>query len=164
MADTYTIINGNNIKLVDNGDGTFSIGMQEINAGSIISAINDVKAVMQDINNVELHEAETLTWDGVLLTKNSADIDVTGKTAILLNIDNQSDQALTVTFFHKIGENYVKYYGGDGNALSFTVPASTNGVFGPFQGFPKYSGGRIVLTAEAAPTDLGTTTIQVQEV
>lgn len=114
--------------------------------------------------NVELLAAETLTWNGVLTTQNTADIDVPSGREVLVNINNESNEELTVTFFHKIGTDYVQYYGADGEALSFTIAATTHLVFGPIQGFPRYAAGRITVTAGAAPTDTTETIIQVQEV
>jgi len=49
--------------------------------------------------------------------------------------------------------------GGNRNSCSNTAQ-----VFGPFDYFPRFFGGKITLTAESAPAKDGLTTIIVQEV
>ena len=114
--------------------------------------------------NVSLLDAETLTWNGVLIEQNTADINIPSGKEVLVRIDNQANQTLTVTFQHKVGADYIDFKGADGSALTFDVSATTHEIFGPIQVFPRYTAGRITVTASVAPTDTNTTVIQVQEV
>jgi hypothetical protein len=115
-------------------------------------------------SNVELLTKTTITWDGTDTTNNIEVSPADGD--VLIWINNTADQELTVTLEHEVEANaFAPYADGTGTAISFKVAASTGeGVYGPFQKFPKYLGGRVVLTAESAPTAAGTTTVQVQEV
>ena len=73
MADTYTIINGNNIKLVDNGDGTFSLATEATGSAlptgaatlakqdAIIAAINASPSIVIASSSMELYGASTAT-------------------------------------------------------------------------------------------------------
>ncbi len=61
---------------------------------------------------------------------------------------------------------YASLYDADGNKLSLAVNDDTRKVFGPFLYFPRYLGGRLVLTSsdgETAPADGGVTIVQVVE-
>ena len=111
----------------------------------------------------ELKAKTTITWNGTDTT-NSVKYPRRWRCADLIN--NTADQELTVTLEHEVEANtFALYTDGAGTAISFKVAASTGeGVYGPFQKFPKYLGGRVVLTAGSAPTAAGTTTVQVQEV
>lgn len=148
MADTYLNFIGKLIKLIDQNDGTYALATADI--GGFV--------------NTELKAKTTITWNGTDTTNSvkipPADGDV------LIWINNTADQELTVTLEHEVEANtFAPYADGTGTAISFKVAASTGeGVYGPFQKFPKYLGGRVVLTAGAAPTAAGTTTVQVQEV
>ena len=124
---------------------------------------NDL-TVKQTGSNAELLAPETLTWNGTETEKETADIDVPDGKTIAVRIDNGADQQLTVTFEHKNGSDYIDYYGADGIELYFSIPANTHRVFAPIQAFPRFDGGRIVVTADSAPTADDETTIEVQEV
>lgn len=148
MADTYLNVTGKLIKLIDQNDGTYALATADI--GGFV--------------NTELKAKTTITWNGTDTTNSvkipPADGDV------LIWINNTADQELTVTLEHEVEANtFAPYADGTGTAVRFKVAASTGeGVYGPFQKFPKYLGGRVVLTAGSAPTAAGTTTVQVQEV
>lgn len=115
--------------------------------------------------NDELLAAETLAWDGVVTSRNTADINVPTGAAVSVRVDNRDQaQALTVTFSHKVGSDYVPYFGADGVQLSFAVPGNTDRIFGPIQGWPRFAAGRVTVTAASAPTDTNTTLVTVQEV
>jgi len=146
------------------GEGLPIIGRDDEGKSRIANVNNDGDLkVQQTGSNDQLLAPETLTWNGDLTEQTTADINVTGKN-IAVRIDNQADQALTVTFEHKNGTDYIDYYGADGNELTFDIPATTERVFAPIQAFPKFDGGRIVVTASTAPTDTDTTIIEVLEV
>lgn len=115
-------------------------------------------------SNVELLAKTTITWDGTDTTNNVEVSPASGD--VLIWAKNTADQELTVTLEHEVEEGvFAPYMDGAGTAISFKIPASTGeGVYGVFQKFPKYLGGRVVLTAGSAPTANGTTTVQVQEV
>ena len=115
-------------------------------------------------SNVELLAKTTITWDGTDTTNNVEVSPASGD--VLIWAKNTADQELTVTLEHEVEEGvFAPYMDGAGTAISFKIPASTGeGVYGVFQKFPKYLGGRVVLTAGSAPTASGTTSVQVQEV
>ncbi len=148
MADTYLNLTGKLIKLVDQNDGTYALATADI-SGFV---------------NTELKAKTTITWNGTDTTNSVKIPPANGD--VLIWINNTADQELTVTLEHEVEANtFAPYADGTGTAISFKVAASTGeGVYGPFQKFPKYLGGRVVLTAGSAPTAAGTTTVQVQEV
>src|SRR6056297_1713709 len=141
-----------------------------INTAEMIEALYDAfitdgdAGVKQTGSNAELLAPETLTWNGTETEKETADIDVPDGKTIAVRIDNGADQQLTVTFEHKNGSDYIDYYGADGIELYFSIPANTHRVFAPIQAFPRFDRGRIVVTADSAPTADDETTIEVQEV
>ena len=148
----------NGITSIKNNEGIRKI------ATALPAGTNNIGKVTPVSGNTELAAAESLVWDGIVTEKLSADIAVASSN-ILISVDNTCDKAVTVTFQHKIGSVYYDYYGADGEALSFVVGASAGkGVFGPIQGWPKFSGGRIVVTAAEAPTDAGVTIVSVREI
>lgn len=51
----------------------------------------------------------------------------------------------------------------DGTALEYDVPVKSKVVFGPIEHFPRWLGGKVVLTAAAAPTENELTIVQVVE-
>lgn len=148
MADTYLNLAGKLIKLIDQNDGTYALATADI--GGFV--------------NTELKAKTTITWNGTDTTNSVKISPADGD--VLIWINNTADQELTVTLEHEVEANtFAPYADGTGTAVSFKVAASTGeGVYGPFQKFPKYLGGRVVLTAGSAPTAAGTTTVQVQEV
>jgi len=116
-------------------------------------------------NNTELLPEVTITWDGIKLF-DSVEIPVTLKDSIMISIDN-SDTAseLTATLEVEFTENeWRQLYDTTGTAVSFTVGANKKFIYGPFQKFPRYLNGRIVLTSAVEPTDTKLTKVQVQEV
>lgn len=129
---------------------------------SRLKAIAD--ALAAEVKNSELLTKQTITWNGTDLTSNVEVPVATGD--VLLYINNTADQELTVTLEFEVETDvWIPYIAGDGTAISFTVSATSGkGVFGVFQKFPKYLGGRVVLTAGSAPTADGITYVQVQEV
>ena len=129
-----------------------------------INATKDAFNVQLSGSNVELLAKTTITWDGTDTTNNVEVSPASGD--VLIWAKNTADQELTVTLEHEVEEGvFAPYMDGAGTAISFKIPASTGeGVYGVFQKFPKYLGGRVVLTAGSAPTANGTTTVQVQEV
>ena len=76
--------------------------------------------------------------------------------------------------FSTATENPVKFTGGtteiwakvaaaDGTALEYDVPVKSKVVFGPIEHFPRWLGGKVVLTAATAPTENELTIVQVVE-
>lgn|GEM_PF-4259647 len=127
----------------------------------MIGEFNGVKHVAKNVN---LFAEETIIWNGTDTEKVTSDIGVPNRDKIIVRIDNQSGEDLDVQFQFKLDEEYLDYLGADGELLGFTIHNNEHNVYGPIQGFPRYDGGRIVLTAASAPTDGNETTVQVQEV
>lgn len=154
------------------GQGTFSGGLDEIAVPALAEyEIIDLASVDGGGSgssggsvNTELKAKTTIAWNGTDTTNSVKISPADGD--VLIWINNTADQELTVTLEHEVEANaFAPYADGTGTAISFKVAASTGeGVYGPFQKFPKYLGGRVVLTAGSAPTAAGTTTVQVQEV
>jgi len=116
-------------------------------------------------NNTELVSETTITWNGIKLF-DSVEIPVTLKDGIMISIDN-SDTASELTATLEVefaADDWRQLYTDAGTAVSFTVPASKKYIYGPFEKFPRYLSGRIVLTAAVEPTDTKLTKVQVQEV
>ncbi len=154
-ADTR--FNSDDILIKDGSNGTKKILVTDaaVEFAGLVSAINR--------RNVELKAKTTITWDGVDKT-NNVEVPVSSGD-VLICIDNNCDKDLVVTLEHKIEDGvWVSYFMGDGTEISFTIPATVSGVFGVFQKFPKFLGGRIVFTATEEPTTGGTTVVRVQEV
>lgn len=61
-------------------------------------------------------------------------------------------------------DTWAPLYDSEGNELSLEIDGETARVFGPFDYFPRFLGGKITLTAESAPAKDGLTTVIVQEV
>lgn len=118
-------------------------------------------------SNTELLSKTSITWNGIKLTDNITVPSGTGK-PILITIINAIDQAvdLTVTLEHQTeADVWIPYYQANGDILTWTILKNGGkGVFGIIQGFPRFLGGRIVLTGASAPTNTKITTVQVQEV
>ncbi len=83
---------------------------------------------------------------------------------VLIYVDNGVGQTLTVNFEYKIGDDDVGWYDSSNNEMEFTVPASTKRVFGPFEYFPRFSGGRLKIVPGAAPVADDETLVVIQEV
>ncbi len=113
--------------------------------------------------NQELGEVYTLIWDGVKTEEFTPVIPVSLKN-VLVRVDNQSDKNISIEFQHKVGDAYIFYKDAEGESLTFSVSASEHSVFGVVQGFPRFDGGRIKISALEAPSDLLETDIQIQEV
>lgn len=72
MANTYTIINGHNMKLVDNGDGTFSFTAQTVNPegsvreffGSSTDTKPTLSADQKGSTYFEINTTVVSMWDG----------------------------------------------------------------------------------------------------
>lgn len=128
-----------------------------------VTNINPILTQLPE-SNVELLAKTTITWNGIDTTNNIEVSPASGD--VLIWAKNTADQELTVTLEHEVEEGmFAPYMDVEGTAISFKIPANTgDGVFGVFQKFPKYLGGRVVLTAGSAPTASGTTSVQVQEV
>ena len=117
--------------------------------------------------NFALVAATEIIWDGSKLTDNVVVPPGYGGPVLvtIINGDDQS-QDLVVTIEHEVSDGvWLPYAGADGTALTWTVLKNGGkGVYGPIQGWPRFVGGRVVLTAANAPLDTKTTSIQVQEV
>lgn len=122
---------------------------------------------------------QDIVWNGES-TKAEIEIPVTIQ-PVLIAIDNVQGQALTVTFEQLIkqtpfsdneplqfsggmDDTWAPLYDSEGNELSLEIDGGTAQVFGPFDYFPRFLGGKITLTAESAPATDGLTTVIVQEV
>lgn len=121
---------------------------------------------MKDVSawsgNMEV-KTENFTWNGSN-TIQHVNIPVTDR-PLLFAIENNSDQDLTVTFEHEVEkEKWYDWYDGTGTQLKFISTAGLKGVYGPFQGFPKFLQGRLVFTADSAPTQGGSVKVRVQKV
>jgi hypothetical protein len=74
--------------------------------------------------------------------------------------------ALDAYFEHLVGVEYIPWYDGEGQQISFPVPANSHAIYGPFQGFPRFSGGRIrfkATSSAALPGTNGRTSVAVQQ-
>ena len=139
---------------------------------SLITSIKNsdgIKKIVDNVNinvkslNQELLAETTVIWDGVKLTDN-IEIPLTNN-SILITINNNQAQSLVVTFENEIiTDIWSKWYDGTGTEVKFTCPANSYITFGAFQCFPKFLGGRIVLTASSIPANLSQTSVQIQEV
>jgi len=134
-----------------------------------IKDTNGIKKITDNVNinvktlNQELLSETTVIWDGVKLTDN-IEVPLTNN-SILITINNNQAQLLVVTFENEIiTDTWSKWYDGTGTEVKFTCPANSYITFGAFQCFPKFLGGRIVLTASSIPANLSQTSVQIQEV
>lgn len=125
--------------------------------------VADIRNASINANTVLLTES-VLTWNGTDVETNTADIAVPVSKAVLVRINNQSGKAVSVSFYHKVGEAYVAYAGADGEDLTFDIASGVHKVFGPIQGWPRYGGGRIKFACLEAPVAAATITVQAQEV
>lgn len=160
--------------LTEMGFDDFELVDEREGQGSLVDVIHQLEAV--DINqisgeqrtqvdnkNAELLAAETLTWNGTDTEMETSDIAIPEGKEVLIRIDNGADKDLDVTFQHKIGTDYVYYYGADGELLTFNIPAIEDRVFGVINGWPRWDNGRITVAAQEAPTAEDETTIEVRE-
>ncbi len=117
--------------------------------------------------NVELMQEATVNWDGSKQT-DSVHVPLGSGKEVLITIINSSGQLVPVdvTLEHEVASGvYIPYMDAAGDPVTWTVAASGGkGVFGVIQGFPRFMGGRVVLTGTSAPTNGETTSVQVQEV
>ena len=116
-----------------------------------------------ETRNSELY-TETFVWDGTDTEKNSRDILVSSSPDVLIYVDNEADQGLTITIETKLGtDDYAPNREDNGDAVVFEIGANEAGVYGPFIG-PKFEGGRLNVDAGTAPTADDETSITVQEI
>ena len=69
-----------------------------------------------------------------------------------------------VSFTGGLSPTWAPLYDSEGNQLSLTIAGETAKVFGPFDYFPRFYGGKITLTAATEPGKDGLTTVIIQEV
>jgi len=86
---------------------------------------------------------------------------------VALNGNTTGALILTVGFQFSVGSTWLDWYDENGASMSFTATAAAStshrGVFGPFDGFPRFDGGRLTLATTAASTD-AVINVVVQEV
>ena len=165
-----------NIKTGDESSGNITTGntligndLQGITGSGITltDLLNELRtAINVEIGtNTELLAETTITWDGTK-TYDYIEIPITTAQAIMLSIDNTNTASiLTATFEIEVAtDDWRQWYDGTGSVVTFNIPASTKGVFGAIQSFPRYLTGRIKLYNSVAPTNLSTTKVQVQEI
>jgi hypothetical protein len=70
----------------------------------------------------------------------------------------------SVSFTGGLSPTWASLYDSEGNQLSLTIAGETAKVFGTFDYFLRFYGGKITLTATSAPEADGLTTVIVQEV
>lgn len=75
-----------------------------------------------------------------------------------------TDAVEPVQFSGGTTDIYFPQYDSEGQELALTVTGEQRRIFGPFDYFPRFLGGKITLTASEAPTDKDVTVVQVQEI
>jgi hypothetical protein len=75
-----------------------------------------------------------------------------------------TDAVDPVQFSGGTTEIYFSQYDAEGQELKLTVAGEQRRIFGPFDYFPRFLGGKITLTAAETPTDKDVTIVQVQEI
>jgi len=160
----FNLITGT-VEVVNNGNNfVIPCKMYQEDGITGVNELNrlPVDTTLSSENNPFLQRT-TITWDGIKLT-DSIEIPVSNK-AILIAINNNQNQALTVTFENEVASgDWFKWYDGTGTEISFNCPDNSKIVYGAFQCFPKFNKGRIVFTANVAPVNSSTTWIQIQEI
>lgn len=74
-----------------------------------------------------------------------------------------TDEVDPVQFSGGTTDIYFPQYDSDGQELELTVAGEQRRIFGPFDYFPRFLGGKITLTATEAPTDKDVTIVHVSE-
>jgi hypothetical protein len=158
-SDGDPIIAGTKYYVYEIAPDSLTVGIDQTTPGTTNKVVAELT-----VKNTQLLAPATITWDGTD-TVNYVEVPVCNSDKIKLYVNNQSDKELTITFDDEVTDGvYASWYGGDNNVVSATIPASTARTIGPYQGWPKFLGGRIVLTAGAVPTAAGTTVVEVREV
>lgn len=75
-----------------------------------------------------------------------------------------TDAVDPVQFSGGTTEIYFSQYDAEGQELKLTVAGEQRRIFGPFDYFPRFLGGKITLTAAETPVDKDVTIVQVQEI
>jgi len=119
--------------------------------------------VLSAVRNTAL-DSGSVTWDGEVTERESADIVPSEGPEMLIYVDNGAAEQVTVALLHKVGtDSYVHYRDEAGVPIEFDVPANEEGVYGPFSGF-KFEGGQLKFGTSAAPDSGEETSFTVQEV
>lgn len=94
------------------------------------------------------------------------DTGIPGFTAVASGVDSTpfTTDIDTVQFSGGSTDVYFPQYDAEGQELELTVAVEQQVIFGPFDYFPRFLGGRITLTAGGAPTDEDVTVVLVQEI
>ena len=94
------------------------------------------------------------------------DTGIPGFTAVASGVDSTpfTTDIDTVQFSGGSTDVYFPQYDAEGQELELTVAVEQQVIFGPFDYFPRFLGGRITLTAGDAPTDEDVTVVLVQEI
>lgn len=97
---------------------------------------------------------------------NDEEAGIPGFTAVASGVDSTpfTTDIDTVQFSGGSTDVYFPQYDAEGQELELTVAAEQQVIFGPFDYFPRFLGGRITLTAGDAPTDEDVTVVLVQEI
>jgi len=125
----------------------------------VIQELNEIRHSLVVRNNILIDEL--LQWDGAQEEKHTSNIPVPQGQEILIYSDNSTDKELTLTLQHRVDEEIYSPH----QEISFVVGPMSTAVFGPIQGFPRFMGGRVVVTApeDNAPIEHSETFIQVIE-
>lgn len=75
-----------------------------------------------------------------------------------------TDAVEPVQFSGGTTDIYFPQYDSEGQELALTVTGEQRRIFGPFDYFPRFLGGKITLTASDAPTNKDVTVVLVQEI
>lgn len=118
------------------------------------------------LNNPLVKQA-TITWNGEKLADNVL-VPIGNNRPVMIVVDNSGndsqDTTMTLEYLMPYGSSvYAAANVAAGTAISIAVTKSTCKAFGPFEGFPLFSGGKVVLTAASAPADTKTSIVSVYE-
>ena len=94
------------------------------------------------------------------------DSGIPGFTAVASGVDSTpfTEAVKAVQFSGGTTDIYFPQYDSDGQELELTVAGEQQLIFGPFDYFPRFLGGKITLTASDAPTNKDVTVVLVQEI
>lgn len=125
-----------------------------------IPPVSDTHIVIQ---NQEIFALSSQTWIAGQLTKTYPITTFPTGDTIMIYVENNTVKDMVVTFqMEAVLGQFTNWYDGAGTIVQFTVLASTKGIIGPIQKFPRFLSGQITLTAAVAP-GAGTTKVSIWE-
>lgn len=120
-------------------------------AGTVDSGAQ--KVTLTGRNDVLLPPVTLPEWSQELTTQ-AVDVPPSTAEAVMLTLESDTNEAipLRVRFEHQIREGvYVPWRDGMGDLVETTISTAEATVLGPFRGFPRFLGGRIVLSVPDTP-------------